>query len=718
MARRKPRSVRRGCSRSPTSSPRTWRGPSRRTSDSTPAARSRWSRQARNGESPSGPVEATCISVSPARGRIAIQATSASTSASGASSNSRMLASRPGASCARRTASARARRFINRPMLEVVAQTAAAQETKGSMRRNTCPGCSSLISSRATSAIPALAVAPSSERRVKWGTVGASSSGTSVRRRESARGRRSSTAVATVTATTAAIQPIGPDISATVPTARKIPTAEALAVATSARRLTAARSPMPALASATVTPAICAASSPVGSRRKRATPSVAACGDSATTLTRPRASSTNPSERKNATPTSHQGAAAGSIGVATSGTSVTNATPPAIASARAQTVLPITPLICAANGVRPLESTTAPPAVWVPEPCPTVAPRVSPIRGLRHVTRWRDGESASEEARNDRERGNQHGGERDRADDAAPRQPERRPQANREQDHRPQRAAEPGRDHERASRAGVRAAGPEPVVTEGQHDQRQGDDDRERKRERREADDLAGFPRSASRPRHRGPRATRRRRAGSSRTTRRCSPPMNVTTARTSQSIDSSSSSVPQAGVNRIPAIPARTTIAKIGSERASTSISSSSRRATNTSVGRVSVRGTRRHHARTRACAASEPTRASPSAISPSLGWFLAQEASLARVIQLALGGRLTPGSLVPRRGSVDVARVGERIRRPRRLRRGVRARRADTGPCRSPRPPRSPPGCRQRSTRRPPPRLRGRGRRPSPPA
>ena len=83
---------------------------------------------------------------------------------------------------------------------------------------------------------------------------------------------------------------------------------------------------------------------------------------------------------------------------------------------------------------------------------------------------------------------------------------------------------------------------------------------------------------------------------------------MNVTTARTIQSSDSSSRSVPHAGVSSIAAIPATMTMARIGSERASTSVSSSFRNATKTTAGRVSTRGTRRHHARTRACAASEP--------------------------------------------------------------------------------------------------------------
>ena len=76
---------------------------------------------------------------------------------------------------------------------------------------------------------------------------------------------------------------------------------------------------------------------------------------------------------------------------------------------------------------------------------------------------------------------------------------------------------------------------------------------------------------------------------------------MNVITAITSQSSDWSSSSVPQAGVSRIPAIPATITIARIGSERASTSMSSSSFSASKTSSGLVSTRGTSRHHARTR---------------------------------------------------------------------------------------------------------------------
>ena len=69
--------------------------------------------------------------------------------------------------------------------------------------------------------------------------------------------------------------------------------------------------------------------------------------------------------------------------------------------------------------------------------------------------------------------------------------------------------------------------------------------------------------------------------------------------------------------------MPATMTIARIGSERASTSVSSSFRSATKTSVGRVSTRGTRRHHARTRACAASEPPSASASAIAPGLAGF-----------------------------------------------------------------------------------------------
>ena len=48
---------------------------------------------------------------------------------------------------------------------------------------------------------------------------------------------------------------------------------------------------------------------------------------------------------------------------------------------------------------------------------------------------------------------------------------------------------------------------------------------------------------------------------------------MKVTTARTIQSSDSSSRSVPHAGVRSIAAIPATMTIARIGSERASTSV-------------------------------------------------------------------------------------------------------------------------------------------------
>ena len=57
-------------------------------------------------------------------------------------------------------------------------------------------------------------------------------------------------------------------------------------------------------------------------------------------------------DQAKATPRSHHGAVAGSTGADTSGARVTIATPPTIASASAQRALPITPLICAANGVR------------------------------------------------------------------------------------------------------------------------------------------------------------------------------------------------------------------------------------------------------------------------------------------------------------------------------------------------------------------------------
>ena len=85
--------------------------------------------------------------------------------------------------------------------------------------------------------------------------------------------------------------------------------------------------------------------------------------------------------------------------------------------------------------------------------------------------------------------------------------------------------------------------------------------------------------------------------------------------------------------MRRIPAIPARITIARIGSERASTSTSSSSWSATKTSVGCVRMRGTSRHQRRTCACASSEPLSASASAITPGLRRLLAHPASVARL-------------------------------------------------------------------------------------
>src|SRR6188472_3123876 len=74
---------------------------------------------------------------------------------------------------------------------------------------------------------------------------------------------------------------------------------------------------------------------------------------------------------------------------------------------------------------------------------------------------------------------------------------------------------------------------------------------------------------------------------------------MNVTTRRTRPSTVESSITVPHAGVRITAAIPTRIVIASTGSERASTSTSSSFASAANTGRGAVSTRGTRRHQSR-----------------------------------------------------------------------------------------------------------------------
>ena len=88
-----------------------------------------------------------------------------------------------------------------------------------------------------------------------------------------------------------------------------------------------------------------------------------------------------------------------------------------------------------------------------------------------------------------------------------------------------------------------------------------------------------------------------------------------------------------------MPAIPATITIARIGSERASTSISSSSCER-HEHLARVGQRGAARAatSCRTWACAASEPLCASASAISPGLGCFSLTAPSVARVVPCGL--------------------------------------------------------------------------------
>ena len=89
----------------------------------------------------------------------------------------------PGASCARRIASASRRRLTRRRCSDVVAQTAAAQETNGRIRKRTCQGRPSRMSSSATIAIPALAVAPRAISQFTRGAPADACSGLERRRR-------------------------------------------------------------------------------------------------------------------------------------------------------------------------------------------------------------------------------------------------------------------------------------------------------------------------------------------------------------------------------------------------------------------------------------------------------------------------------------------------------------------------------------------------------